>query len=251
MAVTESISMKEHEIINQVYLAKQNREIADQFIRNYLPFIKAEAAKFMKRAVVEGEDDELSIAMFAFHEAIMGYSKKKGAFLNFASMTIRHRLIDYYRKEKRHMNTISIYKENVGEEDKSILDTLETGEDEIETLHMRSATREEIMHYAEQLNEFGLSLEDITENCPKQERTLRMCHNALEYAKKNPEILELLTATKKLPITSLVKGAGVKMKTMERHRKYMVAILLAFTNGFEIIRGHLVQIMPQKEEGEI
>ena len=37
-------------------------------------------------------------------------------------------------------------------------------------------------------------------------------------------------------------------KTMERHRKYLVALLLAFTNGFEIIRGHLRQMArPVKE----
>lgn len=31
-------------------------------------------------------------------------------------------------------------------------------------------------------------------------------------------------------------------KTLERHRNYLVAILLAYTNGYEIIRGHLSRI---------
>ena len=30
---------------------------------------------------------------------------------------------------------------------------------------------------------------------------------------------------------------------MERHRKYLVALLLIYTNGYEIIRGHLAQVM--------
>ena len=43
----------------------------------------------------------------------------------------------------------------------------------------------------------------------------------------------------KLPMAELASGAGVERKTLERHRKYLVAMLLAFTNGFELIRGHL------------
>ena len=47
---------------------------------------------------------------------------------------------------------------------------------------------------------------------------------------------------KKLPLSRLALGAGVEKKTLERHRNYLVAILLAYTNGYEIIRGHLSRI---------
>ena len=61
----------------------------------------------------------------------------------------------------------------------------------------------------------------------------------LDYAISNPTIFDHLLLTKKLPISTLVKGAGVDKKTLERQRKYLLGILLAYTNGFEIIRGHL------------
>ena len=51
------------------------------------------------------------------------------------------------------------------------------------------------------------------------------------------------------PWVRLAAGSGTDKKTMERHRKYLVAILLAFTNGYEIIRGHLCQIAPAKGGG--
>lgn len=41
--------------------------------------------------------------------------------------------------------------------------------------------------------------------------------------------------------------AGVEGKTMERHRSYLIAILLAFTNGYEIIRGHLYHLSAPQE----
>ena len=65
----------------------------------------------------------------------------------------------------------------------------------------------------------------------------------MEYAKGNPELLEDLLKTKRLPIGQLATGSGVERKTLERHRKYMVALLLIYTNGYEIIRGHLKQVM--------
>ena len=49
--------------------------------------------------------------------------------------------------------------------------------------------------------------------------------------------------TKRLPIGRLAAGSGVERKTLEQHRKYMVALLLIYTNGHEIIRGHLKQVM--------
>ena len=43
----------------------------------------------------------------------------------------------------------------------------------------------------------------------------------------------------------LAEGAGVERKTLERHRRYLVALLLAYTNGYEVIRGHLYRFEAQ------
>ena len=55
---------EEHGILEQVYAAKESVQAADQLIGDYLPFIRAETAKFLKRPPEEGRDDELSIALF-------------------------------------------------------------------------------------------------------------------------------------------------------------------------------------------
>ena len=76
---------------------------------------------------------------------------------------------------------------------------------------------------------------------------LKACHKVLEAARSHPRLLEHLIQSRKLPIAELSELSGVSRKTMERHRTYLVAILLAYTNGYEIIRGHLCQISPGKE----
>ena len=91
----------EHEIVEKVYAAKTDSRAADALIQQYLGFIRKEAARTVYRTGSSREDEE-SIAMFAFYEAILSYEKGRGAFLSYAARAIRNRLIDYYRKEKRH-----------------------------------------------------------------------------------------------------------------------------------------------------
>ena len=238
--------MHTNEIVEQVLAAKKDPSLFDEFIRQYMPFIKAETSKFIKRPLTEDGEDELSIAMFAFYEAMTSYEEKKGAFLPYASLAIRHRLIDYYRKEKRNEGHISLDAPTGEEEDGTLADTLRSDTDIEGTVSEQGAAKVEIEHFIEDLQVFGLTLTDIADNCPKQKRTFRICQEALVYARQNPDILKELVETKKLPIGKLARGYGSIKKKLERHRKYMIAILLAYTNGFEIIRGHLNQMVPQK-----
>ena len=232
----------EHKIVQQVYAAKEDVQAADRLIGTYLPFIKTETAKFLKRPPIEGHDDELSIAMIAFHEAIGGYSRTRGAFLKYAAMLIRSRLIDYSRREQRHSRVISL-DAPAREEDTTLGEVLVGERDPHEETASRDATRAEIEELARQMKEFGVDLSNVADNCPKQQRTLDACRKALQYARENPELLDDLLKTKRLPIGQLAAGSGVERKTLERHRKYMVALLLIYTNGYEIIRGHLKQVM--------
>ena len=220
---------EEHGILEQVYAAKESVQAADQLIGDYLPFIRAETAKFLKRPPEEGRDDELSIAMIAFHEAIGGYAKHRGSFLKYASMLIRQ--------------TVSLDAPAAGEESASLGETLPEERDHPAESAHRQATRQEIEELSRQMESFGVSLSDVADNCPKQQRTLQACRKALAYARENSWLLEELVHGKKLPLAKLSDGSGVERKTLERHRKYLVALLLIYTNGYEIIRGHLAQVM--------
>ncbi len=241
----------EHEIVEKVYAAKTDSQAADALIQQYLGFIRNEVA----RAVYQtdnGREDEESIAMFAFYEAILSYEKGRGAFLSYAARAIRNRLIDYYRKEKRHRKIISLdtpFQEE--DEGNSLMDTLADQSDHFDGYAHREASQQEIREFEKKLEEFGISFSDVADNCPRQKRTFSACLRVLEYAREHPELLEQLLRSRKLPVNELSAGSGTDRKTMERHRKYLVAILLAFTNGYEIIRGHLCQLGEGKEEAAI
>ena len=183
--------------------------------------------------------------MLAFYEAVLAYEKSWGAFLPYAARAIKNRLIDHYRTEKRHGNVISLHTPLGGEEDGGeLLDTIPDTVDHAGDYAVRTASRREIQEFSERLAQFGLTFSDVADNCPRQERTFAACRRVLDYARANPELLNKVAETGKLPMNELALGSGTERKTLERHRKYLVAILLAFTNGYEIIRGHLCQIGP-------
>ncbi len=237
---------KEHQIVKEVYLAKNDSQKADDLIRAYIPFIRSEASKFLSHQCTE-QDDENSIAMMAFYEAIMGYERHRGGFLNYATMLIKSRLLDYSRKEACHRGNLSLNQEMGTEDERTLADSLVDNNDVIEEAVTRQATREEILELSNIMKDFDVTFSDIADNCPKQERTLEKCAAAIRYGAKDKNLLSELLKTKKLPMNELVSGSGIVRKTLERHRKYILAMLLIQTNGYEIIRGHLQSILRKKE----
>ena len=228
---------KEHEIVRAVYAAKEDNRAADDLIRRYIPFIRAESSKFLGRFCTDS-DDEYSIAMIAFHEAILGYSRERGAFLGYAGLLIRSRLTDYARKESRHQGNLSLDEPDDGD-DRTLLEQVADERDVFEESHNLEATQQEIGELAAVLRSFGVSFADIADHSPKQQRTMETCRKAVRYAMENRSVLEELLKTKKLPLAELTAGGGCDRKTLERHRKYVLAMLVIQTNGYEIIRGHL------------
>ena len=108
------------------------------------------------------------------------------------------------------------------------------------------ATKQEIEELSGVMARFGVSFSDVADNSPKQERTMAACMAAMCYAAENSHLLDELLRTGRLPLAQLVSGSGAERKTLERHRKYILAMLLIQTNGYEMIRGHLRHVLNKK-----
>ncbi|WP_373209241.1 sigma-70 family RNA polymerase sigma factor [Allofournierella massiliensis] len=237
----------DHAILEQVAQAKTSLERADELIRQYQPFIKAQASRALGRLCTE-QDDAFSIGMIAFHEAIRGYSRARGSFLQYAALVIRSRIRDEQRRERRHIPHARLDQPGP-EEGHTLGEQLADPENPVDAAEGRLATQAEIRELTATMAGFGIALSDVAENCPRQRRTLEACRQAVRYAREHPELLEELLHTGKLPLARLCEGSGVARKTLERHRKYVTALLLIYTNGYEIIRGHICQMLaPQGGE---
>lgn len=234
-------------LARQVQAAQTDEQAADALIRQYLPFIRAETARATGRVPAQDED-ALSIALFAFYESILAYRPAAGAFLPLAARNIRNRLIDYHRREQRHTGLVSLDAENDPADERTLGDRLADPAPPPGTAGEEAAAAQEIADFSASLAAYGITLSDVADSCPRQGRSMAACMQALDHARRTPALLEQLLRTRKLPLAQLADGAGVARKTLERHRKYLVAVLLAYTNGFEIIRGHLC-LLQRKEAG--
>ncbi len=226
--------------------AKGDAQKADQLIREYMPFIKSETYKTLGYVAADQREDELSIAMFGFYEAIESYSVIKGNFLSYASMVMKRRIIDYLRKEKRHQGQVSMDTPISDDNESTLGDSIQDSKDAYEEHDYREATKSEIEELRKELESFSLSFSDISDNCPKQERTLTACKKVLQIVRKDLELMQQIKVTGKIPMARLALESGVEKKTLERHRRYLLALILIYSNGYDLIRGHLVQVLNLK-----
>src|SRR5690606_16477097 len=101
----------------------------EQFIANYKPYIAKITSRFCKRYIDPTRDDEFSVALLAFNEAINQFDSHAGkSFLGFADTVIRRRLIDHVRKEQRHAQVVPYSMFDAEDEEQFHYNSVETRE---------------------------------------------------------------------------------------------------------------------------
>lgn len=172
---------------------KLNSDEKNAFIEEYKPFIAAAVEKTTGRYVSYGNDEELSIGLMAFDEAIIHYDREKGNFLSFAQNIIRRRLIDYYRKEKKHkaVTYISEYttEEADGEEVFEYAIAASEAQNKYYLEEINQLRRQELVQLKEELYNWGLEFSDVAKSSPKHTNTKSSYLDIVKYIIDRPELV--------------------------------------------------------------
>jgi len=223
-----------------IVIAKTDSQILEEVIKSYTPFILASASRVLSKSV-NIHDDEASIAMLAFAEAVKSYEKEKGHFIIFAKKVIRFRLIDYLRKNARYNSEIVFSSIIItGESIDSIENFSPVDESTIE-----DPVRLEIEVLSEELKLYGFEFIDLVKASPTAKKTREICSAAVTYILNNPELVLKIKMTRKLPINEISLAQGISKKTLERHRKYIIAAMEILTNDLN----YLGEYLPHIKEG--
>ena len=225
----------------ELMLIKDNPKELDNFIRENKKFILTQTYKTCHRFVNEC-DDEYSIALIAFSEAINSYDKAKGNFYGFASLVIKRRLLDYIKFENRHAIEYSVETETLdgdlgNEEDISAL-KLEVQDKLVkESLRYNDkiTIKDEILDLSDKLSIYGFTFMDISTSSPKAQKTKKQCGLVINYITSRAELVKVLRETKTLPVKKICENIKVPRKILERHRKYIITVV-------EIIYGDYPQL---------
>ncbi|MBM7855276.1 RNA polymerase sigma factor [Desulfohalotomaculum tongense] len=201
----------------------------EQVLNAGKPFVLRVVSTFCQRKLEWGRDDELSIGLIAMNEAINRYSHHKQIpFLAFARIVIKSRLKDFFRRESKH-NAISLENKTVegSEYLYSGAENTQAWDKHIKELVDRER-KEEILEFGKLLKQFDLSYEELVNVSPKHRDSRENLIRTAWQLANNQDLMSYLLDKKRLPIAELSLLTGVKRKTLERGRRYIVALALLF-----------------------
>ncbi|PAE25264.1 RNA polymerase sigma factor SigI [Bacillus sp. 7894-2] len=221
-----------------------NAALNNELIESYKPFIAKTVSSVCKRYIHES-DDEFSIGLIAFNEAIQKYSPDKGSSLiSFSEVLIKRRVIDYIRKQSKFQNLSFNGVSNLEDDDT----TSSAIEDELSIEDYRKKTdeelrKEEIVQFTQILQEFGLTFSDLIEQSPKHADARKNAMTVAKILVENEELKSILFDKKKLPIKQLEGYVSLSRKTIERNRKYIIAISLILTGDYVFLKDYIKGVL--------
>jgi len=219
-----------------------NEKIRENLIKEYTPFILRVASNICNRYLVMGQDDEASIALLAFNEALDKYSGDKGAkFLTFAEIVIKRRLTDYYRKESRFTNNVVLLSnfQDTENQEQEILQEAQEARKAFQIEEEAFYKRQEILQFTKTLADFNITLTELVKLSPKHYDARTRAYEVAKIIFDSPDLLHSLLEKKFLPLKKIEERVDVSRKTLERQRKYIIALVIIFNGNFEYLQTYL------------
>jgi RNA polymerase sigma factor len=216
--------------------------LRNRLLEDYQPFVAKCASKLCKRYIDPTRDDEFSIALSAFNEAMDHFSPAQGSsFLTFAETVIRRRLIDFIRKEQKYRDQIPLTSFEVEDEESQRMNPVEiqASVDRYDEDQQAEDRRLEIIQYSQILKEYGITMKDLVEGCPKHSDSRNMLLRIGRLIAERSEWASHLKDKKTLPIKELLTEVQVARKTLERNRKYIIAVAVIQMDNFHHLREYL------------
>lgn len=212
-----------------IYLVQQgDEELREEIIQKYKPYIINTVGHLCKRFVT-WSDDEASIGLIAFNRALDTYNPSGGRnFLNYVYLIIKNSLVDYYRKEQRHKHLpLEI---TLSEEESAVSMEVDKAKEEYHQAEESNDLVEEILELDLQLREFGISFEELENYSPKHQDTRDTLMEMAKVFSQDSSLVTAFWAKKRLPAGAFAKEKGFSLKTIERHRKFLITLILIQLN---------------------
>lgn len=219
-----------HEELDEVLTRARSGDSAsrEEFLKIYQPYVLQVTEKFCGKRLEWGKDDQLSVGLIALNEAVDRYSPdRSGSFPAFAGMVIKSRLKDYYRREKRQLPTEVNFLQEEGGGDPAGYGPAWDAYREEKAARERGA---EIEEYKKMLAYFDISFSELVEIAPKREDSRRQLISAARELAMSQQNIESLFRHRRVPLNELSAACGVARKTLERGRKYIIAISIVLHN---------------------
>ena len=234
--------------LEQKVLAARTDEIQfNELVESHKSWMLRVASETAHRYITDS-DDEWSVALMAFSEAVHSYEEDKGSFRGFAAMVIRRRIVDHLRVEGRHAEELSVSpaafdgaldEDEAGGVDLQVQKRMAENAADAPGDDTASRAREEIAEMQTILREYGFSFFDLADSSPKAEKTKKSCAQAVRTLIASVLLMAQMRLKRLLPVKELSEASGVMRKILERHRRYIIAAAEILDGDFPILSGYL------------
>lgn len=211
----------------------------NQLIHDYTPFVLKVASHAAGRFLRPGVDEEISVGLMAFNEAVTAYDENKGAFLSFAQTVIRRRLVDYFRRERSRPQEIALTEFEEVDETTGYSSLDQVARSTWDLAQEEQDRRNEIEEFGTILAQYGMSFADLVKVAPKHQDARKRAIAIGHMVADRPEYRAHLIERHELLLKHLVKEPGVSRKTIERHRKYIIAVALILIHDLPHLQAYL------------
>lgn len=199
----------------------------NELIDKHIPFIIKSISDATGRYVSCENDEELSVGLLGFHEAIERYDNEKGHFLSFAKLVIGSRIKNYLKGENKHQHSSL----------EELLDKgLEIKDEYLEQKEDNSILVEEINMLKAEISSFGFTLEDLANEAPKQQATRKNAISLSEEISKDEEFTSFMYVKKRLPIKRIVLKFSVTEKVIKRSKKFIISVVIIIDKNFSALK---------------
>ncbi len=239
-----------NELEQKALAAKTDELVFNELVTENKSWMLRVAAETAHHFVTDS-DDEWSVALMAFSEAVQSYETGKGSFRALAATVIRRRVVDYLRSEGRHADEISVtpaaFEDGLDEEESGgvnlrVQQRMAEESGDAPDTDAASLARAEIEEMQGILRLYGFSFFDLADASPKAEKTKKSCAQAVRTLLAAALLLAQMRLKRLLPIRELSEASGVVRKILERHRKYIIAATEILDGDFPILAGYLAFI---------
>jgi RNA polymerase sigma factor len=163
------------------------------------------------------------------------------SFLSFSETVIRRRLIDYIRREQRFQQQVPLSSFDIQDDEDQIMNPVEVHQAVLHYEKERTVEDRglEIIELSEHLLGFGITFTDLTECSPKHVDSRQLLMGIGRTLASDERLMGIMRAKKMLPIKELLDQHDVSRKTLERNRKYLIAVALIYSGTYPYLRDYL------------
>lgn len=214
-----------------------NAEERNNFISNYEPFIiRCVSHVLNNRFVDKNNNDEYSIGLIAFNEALDKFDERKGKkFLDFAQLVITRRVLNYRIRESKKNGEYLF--STIADEKGSIEQNIVANENLSNVVY--NSNHEELIDFENKLKMYNINIMDLADSVPKRKDAKKFCIDVAKSIVSNKYIHEKFLLNKTLPISDILKLHNCSRRTIERNRKFIIASVLVISSNLDTIKEFL------------